>query len=918
MQARRSCLTGSFPLVPVRARNRIGSGVYLCLPLAAAAGVGSLLGRDVGVRYLTSGKEIVQELLARDRAGNWHTILVSPTHERTGGTPLPSEPALKTPSSGLFQALPTFGFQRAKVDASHGTVEFVAESDHATIRETVTVPRAGKTLSVSVVARMKDRYPRIDHFLASYAFYPGSPDTTWTPALRLRDDGVIGDHFFRAPAVIAQKGPLSASLMPDLVVLAQNRPIPTIIDLDCKSRSTLLPLLSYGFADYKLVSHVSFAHDSSMTRAVPRELRLGFQIRLDAESPRHAAYQAVASDLWERYGHGYLERLLPQAMPFADYARVCYPAAFGERMTGGWFERTTAGHLCGGLPSGWGLDQGWVSWQDWFNQIRSAWGMRWWGKKLGQAEWVIKSGRMLNLALAAPMNHGACPTTYDSRKDEWRGSLITPRGDCYYDLTNIAWKGIWLLRWLDFPDCPRRDDIVQQLGDMEDLLIRYQEPDGAFPTWLDRNLKVVPILDRSAQSALPTWFLADIALSRRVQADPRARLSAIRGATFLARNVVDQQRYYDFETFFSCSPKQCLQMERKLDDPAMWDPHTLQRPQNTLSMQWCAEALRAASKLDGNEGFMGSAMKALDIMTLYQNVWPMSYRRVAYNYGGFGVQNSDGEYDDARQSQFAETLCDFGVETGRRDLFERGVAAARASLALINHPLHERLGIYPDPNYPLGLEPENDGHGGSDEQDGRSGFDWAEGSGLAGIAALLDKYGSTYHDKNGWAVPIDGVAPGTVPAPRDPAPTVLLDPTFDFSDWRMPGWTFEGDFLHWPTDSARMDFGNQGRPFIGTCEDGNGAYDDAYTGTITSPPFRTTKAQMKLLVGGGPGAGEYVELIDETGKQLYVEHGRKVEHMDERTWDMTSLRGKTLRIRIVDRETGDWGHINVGWIRLTG
>jgi hypothetical protein len=303
-------------------------------------------------------------------------------------------------------------------------------------------------------------------------------------------------------------------------------------------------------------------------------------------------------------------------------------------------------------------------------------------------------------------------------------------------------------------------------------------------------------------------------------------------------------------------------------------------------------------------------------MCLYQVVWPISYRRVAYTYGGFGVQNSDGEYDDARQSQFGETLCDFGVTLNRRDLFERGVAALRASLALINCPLHEQLGIYPNANYPLGMEPENDGHGGSDEQDGRSGFDWAEGSGLAGIAVVTQKYGSTWHDPHGWSVVIDGVAPGgPPPSPRDPPVKPLVNPKFDFTDWRMSGWTFDGDFLHWPVLATRRDFGNSGVPFIGTAEDGSGAYEDGYTGTITSPPFTVTNPSIKLMVGGGSGAGEYVELIDEDGQQLFVEHGRETEKMDLRTWSGARLQGHVLRIRIVDKEKDGWGHINVGQIR---
>ena len=76
-----------------------------------------------------------------------------------------------------------------------------------------------------------------------------------------------------------------------------------------------------------------------------------------------------------------------------------------------------------------------------------------------------------------------------------------------------------------------------------------------------------------------------------------------------------------------------------------------------------------------------------------------------------------------------------------------------------------------------------------------------------------------------------------------------------------------------------------------------------------------TNPSIKLMVGGGSGAGEYVELIDEDGQQLFVEHGRETEKMDLRTWSGARLQGHVLRIRIVDKEKDGWGHINVGQIR---
>ena len=582
------------------------------------------------------------------------------------------------------------------------------------------------------------------------------------------------------------------------------------------------------------------------------------------------------------------------------------------------------GQPCGGICSGWGFTDGWVSWQAWFNQLRSAWGLHWWGKRLGTQDWIDKSDKMLNLALAAPVDRGACPTTYQSREKSWRGSLITPRPECYYDLTNIAWKGIWMLRWLQFDDCPRKDEIIKQCRAMADLMVSKQNSDGSIPTWLDKGLTVVPVLDHSAQSALPAWFLAEAQTALGAGNGQTYQRAATKAADFLAANVVDQQRYYDFETFFSCSPKQCRQMNGVLDDPAMHDPHSLEPPQNTLCMQWTAEALMAVDRLPqyppattiDHIRWREQALKALDIMAMYQNVWPISYRTAAYDFGGFGVQNSDGEYNDARQAQFGCTLADFGVQLNRQDLFERGVAATRAALTLINHPLHDKYGIYPNPNYPLGLEPENDGHGGSDEQDGRTGFDWGEGSGLASMAWLLDKYGATYQG-SGWTVLVNGGSKAIDIINANP-PTELRDPSFLFNESEMKGWTVHGDFPDVPSWSSRTNFGvNRDEGFIGTCEDGAGGYDDRYQGEILSPKFVVTKPKIKLLVGGGALPGTYVELLDENGKQIYIERGRNTERMTEREWDVSKYPGRLLQIRIVDHETGPWGHINVGRIRCT-
>lgn len=902
----------------------ITANLVLPILLASQNAPITFAGKDVAVRLDYKNNEWLETFLAKDSTGKFREILKSPT---SVGLPLgqgqQTITALAGPgTSSLFRTAPTFRFN--KLSPNHNnrykSVILKSEQNGVSIQKTILVPNTGKSIRVDVDVKFRDARPQIEYLFNSYAFTPdgktikqgGMPDSTFSPGLRKASDQVVGDHFFRSPAISAQKGTLAAVIMPDVEDLAKDRVMPTALDLDARNGVVDATLMSYGFCDYRLAGHVWFSHDPTMLRRVPNNIHLGMDVIVDAQTRPYSAHQ-IASDASWKVGHEYFDKILPQAMPFEDYANVCYPAVFDEHYGNdkfGWFDVTIDGKPCGGVVSGWGWQNGWVSWQCWFNNLRSAWGLRWWGQKLGKKDWVEKTDKMLNLALAAPMKNGAVPTTYLSREKTWKGCLITPRKECYYDLTNMAWKGLWMLKFLEFPDCPRREEIINQCSEMALCMMRVQNKDGSIPTWLDKDLKVVPVLDHSAQAALPIWFLSE--MSKLDGFRPNFGAAAKKGADFLIKEVIDQQRYYDFETFFSCSPKVCNQINGVIDDVAMHDPHTLCPPQNTLCMQWAAEALRSVSKQSGDKKYMPYALSALDMMNLYQNVWPISYRIAGYSYGGFGVQNSDGEFDDARQAQFGATLCDFGAELGRQDYFERGVAATRAAMTLINHPLHDEFGIYPNPNYPLGLQPENFGHGGTDSQAGRTGFDWGEGSGLASMALLLDKYGSTYQAK-GWKVLVDGGSKGI--EMMKTAGYKPVNPTFDFADWTMRGWRIDGDFAEVPTNSNRMNFNSQGKNFIGTCEFGNG-YRDEFRGVIESPRFTVTKGKMKLLVGGGSGKGVYVELIDaKTRQQLKVERGNNSETMDERTWDVSEYKDRTLQLRIVDEETAGWGHINVGNVR---
>ncbi|MFY9233225.1 MAG: hypothetical protein WAO58_02075, partial [Fimbriimonadaceae bacterium] len=405
----------------------------------AVGGLPEVLGAEVGVRLVRSGGEIVEELLVKDAKGKFRKVLVSPTHPSIAQNAVARPNAVQGAAGGLFTQAPTMAFSSYKTTKAKGDtiITLLRDDDDLRIVKTITVPAKGRLLKVRIDTRFKKPAPRIRYLLSSYAFAPdgkpmksyGRPDSTFSPGLRPNGSNVVGDHFFRAPMISVQKGGLAALIMPDLDVLAENRPIPTIIDLDCKSGVVDAPLMSYGFADYKVAGHVYFTNDASMTRSVPMNLKLAYDVLLDAKAEAFGAYRQAVPYLWKRYGKENFDKVLPQAMPFEEYARVSYPAAFTEAYGAnklGWFEVEIDGQICGGIPSGWGFQQGWVSWQSWFNQLRSAWGLRWWGKRLGEKDWVDKADKMLNLALAAPMKEGAVPTTYQSREKVWKGTLIAP------------------------------------------------------------------------------------------------------------------------------------------------------------------------------------------------------------------------------------------------------------------------------------------------------------------------------------------------------------------------------------------------------------------------------------------------------------------------------------------------------------
>ena len=128
-----------------------------------------------------------------------------------------------------------------------------------------------------------------------------------------------------------------------------------------------------------------------------------------------------------------------------------------------------------------------------------------------------------------------------------------------------------------------------------------------------------------------------------------------------------------------------------------------------------------------------------------------------------------------------------------------------------------------------------------------------------------------------------------------------------------PGPAFAGGPSHGTGPGQQPVTGFVGQGLVNTFDPSG----DAAIGTLTSPKFELSKKYVQFLVGGGDHA-------DKTCIQLLVDDeavrsaaGKNSEALEWTTWDVADLKGKRARIRIVDQETGGWGHINVDQIVMT-
>jgi len=609
--------------------------------------------------------------------------------------------------------------------------------------------------------------------IAQLMHHISSARHVWIPHVSPYPDTVIGDHSFRSPAILLSDDKQALALIPDLddVRDAQRSGWHVWLDYDHPNRTLRVAAGAYQVGPF----HVAYQPTPLTYSGQHVRIRLHVLIsdkKADIQNP----YGMVARWFWKQWGHDGYAAGGSQRTSFTKYSAYVVNWAFAPEPKGWgdtvWQQFTLNGQECGApafivdvaqhpsvpLDKRRWREQRSVWNQAWFSTQRTANGLLRYARQIGSADLEHRAHLMTQVALSAPQSDGLFPAVYTTggggyslykdspgwEKAHWTNSDRRPPGvspaACH--ILDAAFTARLLLEWHDLN--PKETAALAYVRGFVDRLCRLQRPNGAFPGWIEPNGTVAPLLAEGPESAMSTTLLLDWA--RRFPKEAAVREAARKGLAYLENGPVRDSRWEDFETYFSCS---------------RWGEDKIGQPitrngvykSNTFSPFWCAEAFLAASHVLHEPRYLTVGRRCLDELSLYQQVWePPTIP--APTHGGFGVMNSDGEWNDARQSLFAPLYLAYYKETGDSEYFERGVSALRASFAMMYCPENVEVKAAYERQHPFfgpesyGFMMENIAHGGPgpDPIGPFTIFTWGNGAALEAASNVRDGYGDLYLD----------------------------------------------------------------------------------------------------------------------------------------------------------------------------
>jgi len=612
-------------------------------------------------------------------------------------------------------------------------------------------------------------------------------DSHWLPHLAPLEGFVVGEHVFRSPALIAAQGRKVLAVVPDLDLVGRDPVRRAYLDLDAPAGQ-----LFVGISPQSRPIEVLYLKEPGMTFP-PGDVDLAFFVRAfeDQETPTNP-FRPVRRFLWDRYAADAFASGQPSTVPLDDYVAQTYDWAFGTWEDRLWQEFDLGGTTVGAplfivdatwsphntgpwtvreTPSVWN--------QAWFCALRSAMGLRQWAARQGSTDLLRRAELTAALTLAAPTDRGLFPAVLitdpptvpgpgpeiaiDWTAARWTGSNRVPieRGITrdWYHLADASWTALWMVRW--HQEAAPAQLLLDRATAYGERLLQLQRNDGHWPAWLDPTTQApAAVLDDSVESAVSAWCMLELA-----EATGRSdfRAAALRALDAVLAGPVAEGRWEDFETYWSNNDLgRATFVGRRI-------PRNNVYKQNTLGMIWTAGACLEAWRQTGTDSYLQWGHRVVDELCMWQQVWRPPFIHVP-SLGGFGAMNADAEWNDARQSLAAELFLDYALATGDDQLWQRGVAALRASFAMMYTPLNGEAQAQWQQRHPFfgpldrGFTMENYAHYEEPAPDG-SGmgdfaiYDWGAGAAAQSWNRVRARLGNVYIDETrgrGFSVePID-------------------------------------------------------------------------------------------------------------------------------------------------------------------
>jgi hypothetical protein len=693
---------------PVKARN---SATFICLAILAGslAHAQNLHGPEL--RIDTGATRPMRAVFSIKVDGVWQPVLsaASPVH---------------VVSDGGMESCPI-----AKADLIDGALVFTGNCSIGSFVQHINLTAESDVVDVSTrfklsqgasVRSVEDRYDFLPPRHALVDEHQGPLDFVWSQNIKSVADDVVPTNSFKSPALMMQQGKLFAALVP---CVNERHAETRALDLDVTSSDK--PWMAYGAIPSQPHGHSYFRRSSTQAlQTIDGTVEYDYSLVLSAQ-PRRLGYRRVVRLLWEWLGHPALIRssdeqqnvLRHELSSFASWRNEAWQT-YADRV---YISFRCGDKQCGTLSSGRNYKGEWDhpepdAWfNPWFQTLRTAYGWYLHGRATNDSAMMAKAESVLNLALSSPRHAGAFPTIYLVDRRQWIPSDGWAGYSDSYHAFSMSWTAYWMLRWAEDLTPARKSEILAFVKPYGEFLLAHQEPSGVIPSWYYAS-NLAPrteFRDFNAETTASALLLATLG---GITGDQPFITGAERGMSFIEREVLPRQRWFDFETFLSCARK----------DYGFFDPWTAQYPQNNLAEIQAPAAMLALYRLTHKSKYLESGIRMLDYLLLTQQVWnnPLYTPMLL---GGFTTQNTDQEWSDARQGYAATVLADYYDVTGNFEYLERAITAARSSFAVAPWENWAHTG-YPDAPGAL------------------TGFHWGTGSAMTSVEIMSPFLGDALID----------------------------------------------------------------------------------------------------------------------------------------------------------------------------